>query len=207
MTAFQRPDGLYKTWLAPQNEYRCLDPGDDPNPADVGIQTNIFLFLEKADKEAARALCTALSNKAGDDDIWVYYAKAPLMVMLRLVDMEKADCRPQFPPARLRTDIPGQEIWIKAADLLRQARGRPGSTDVYQHTAAVLKDIAANDFSLIGETPPLLYHNDLTGSVRRFYWSQDFGYALWLRLYVENELMRSTLSCDAGGQQPECGDK
>jgi len=29
----------------------------------------------------------------------------------------------------------------------------------------------------------LLYHNDLTGTVKRFYWSEDFGYALWLRLY------------------------
>jgi hypothetical protein len=23
--------------------------------------------------------------------------------------------------------------------------------------------------------------------VRRFYWSEEFGYALWLRLYVESE--------------------
>lgn len=34
--------------------------------------------------------------------------------------------------------------------------------------------------------PPLLYHNDLTASVRRFYWSEDVGYALWLRLYLES---------------------
>jgi hypothetical protein len=31
--------------------------------------------------------------------------------------------------------------------------------------------------------PPLLYHNDLSASVKRFYWSEDVGYALWLRLY------------------------
>jgi hypothetical protein len=29
----------------------------------------------------------------------------------------------------------------------------------------------------------LLYQNDLTASVPRFYWSLDAGYALWLRLY------------------------
>ena len=27
------------------------------------------------------------------------------------------------------------------------------------------------------------YHNDTSATVSRFYWSQDFGYALWLRLY------------------------
>jgi hypothetical protein len=32
----------------------------------------------------------------------------------------------------------------------------------------------------------MLYHNDLTASTSRFYWSEDFGYALWLRLYLEN---------------------
>jgi len=207
MTRFKRPDGLYQTWLAPRKDYRCLDPGRDPNPADVGIQTNIFLFLEKMDQPAARSLCAALSSKAGDEDIWVYYAKAPLMVMLRLPDMESADCRPQFPRARLQTEVSGQEIWIRAADLLRQARSRPGSYEVYQQAAAVLNDIAADDFSLIGRTPPLLYHNDLTATVKRFYWSQDFGYALWLRLYFENERMLAALPCSAGGQQAGCGDK
>jgi hypothetical protein len=33
--------------------------------------------------------------------------------------------------------------------------------------------------------PPLLYHNDLTATVSRYYWSEDVGYALWLRLYDE----------------------
>jgi hypothetical protein len=28
----------------------------------------------------------------------------------------------------------------------------------------------------------LLYHNDLTATVPRYYWSEDVGYALWLRL-------------------------
>jgi hypothetical protein len=30
-----------------------------------------------------------------------------------------------------------------------------------------------------------MYHNDQTASVPRFYWSEEFGYALWLRLYFE----------------------
>jgi hypothetical protein len=43
----------------------------------------------------------------------------------------------------------------------------------------------------VAHDPPLLYHNDLTASVPRFYWSEEFGYALWLRLYFENERARS----------------
>jgi hypothetical protein len=52
-----------------------------------------------------------------------------------------------------------------------------------------------DDFAFVREFPPLMYHNDLTASVRRFYWSEDFGYALWLRLYAESErrgLLRSS---------------
>ena len=207
ITQFRRPDGLYKTWLAPRDKYQCLDPGRDANPADVGIQMHIFLFLEQVDKPAARSLCEALSKKAGDDDIWVYYAGAPLMINLRLADLEKAGCLPQFPQAQLRTDIPGQEIWLRAADQLRQMDSHAGSYAAYQRTAELLTDIAADDFSLMSDTPPLLYHNDLTATVKRFYWSQDFGYALWLRLYFENERMLSKLPCGSGGPEQKCGEK
>ena len=40
---------------------------------------------------------------------------------------------------------------------------------------------------MVRRAPPLLYHNDLTASVSRYYWSEDFGYALWLRLYLATE--------------------
>jgi hypothetical protein len=55
----------------------------------------------------------------------------------------------------------------------------------------ILRDLAANDFSLLRMSPPLLYHNDLSASVSRYYWSEDAGYALWLRLYHEYELIGS----------------
>ena len=47
-----------------------------------------------------------------------------------------------------------------------------------------------------------MYHNDLTATVRRFYWSEDFGYALWLRLYAESErhgLLRAARGNDDSG--------
>lgn len=34
----------------------------------------------------------------------------------------------------------------------------------------------------------MLYHNDLTATVKRYYWSEDFGYALRLRLYAAEQL-------------------
>ena len=43
--------------------------------------------------------------------------------------------------------------------------------------------LASDDFAQLRRSPPLLYHNDLSATVKRFYWSEDFGYALWLRLY------------------------
>ena len=39
--------------------------------------------------------------------------------------------------------------------------------------------------TLVRQSPPLLYHNDLTATVPRYYWSEDAGYALWLRLAYE----------------------
>ena len=51
---------------------------------------------------------------------------------------------------------------------------------------AVLRQLAKDDFALLRKSPPLLYHNDLTAKVPRYYWSEDAGYALWLRLYYEH---------------------
>jgi hypothetical protein len=54
-------------------------------------------------------------------------------------------------------------------------------------TRALLTQLARDDFAALRENPPLLYHNDLTASVRRYYWSEDVGYALWLRLHEEHD--------------------
>lgn len=205
MTEFKRADGLYRTWLAPRDKYQCLDPGHDPNPADVGIQMHIFLFLEQVDKPAALALCQALTREAVSNDIWVYYADAPLMITLRLADLERAGCMPQFPQARMRTETPGQDIWVRAAEQLQRMEADDGSYQAYQQTSELLGTIAADDFALLSHAPPLLYHNDLTATVKRFYWSQDFGYALWLRLYFENEMMFAKLPCASGGPKQKCG--
>ena len=93
----------------------------------------------------------------------------------------------RFPPARLTTTVAGQEPCSRSPSRSLRRRlvsPRPG------REVELLRSIADDDFALLRRTPPLLYHNDLSASVRRFYWSEDFGYALWLRLYFATERER-----------------
>jgi len=183
MRQFRTGDGLYRTWLARRADYRCLDPGGDPNPADIGIQMHVYLLLAQHDPQAARALCAALMRRSDDDGIWVYYAGAPIMVSLRLADLHRAGCPLKLPASRLQTDVPGQATWVRAAALVRQIEGAEHGTAAHPDAVRLLREIAANGFAAVAGNPPLLYHNDLSATVKRYYWSQDMGYALWLRLY------------------------
>ena len=100
--------------------------------------------------------------------------------------MQQAGCTLALPPARTRADGPEQEVWSDAARLLQRLLStgaeRPSSAEV----SGLLRRLASDDFAFIRQFPPLMYHNDLTATVPRFYWSDDFGYALWLRLYAES---------------------
>ena len=197
LAQFRRADGLYRTWLAPRERYECIDPGKDPNPADIAIQMHVLMLLTQADPAAARALCEALRQGLADESNWVYYRRAPLVPLLRLDDMRKAGCALELPEPRVHTDVPGQEVWIEAA---RRLQAIESGENVYRATVDLLGKIAANEFSFLTKTPPLLYHNDLTASVRRFYWSEDIGYALWLRLYFGNE--RAKPKCGVADAKP-----
>jgi hypothetical protein len=86
----------------------------------------------------------------------------------------------------MRTPVPGQEIWVSVVRLLGRARTPEGPPADAAEIAAVLRQLAKDDFALLRKSPPLLYHNDLTATVSRYYWSEDAGYALWLRLYDEH---------------------
>ena len=108
--------------------------------------------------------------------------RTPLVPILRLPDLRRAGCELQLPESRMRTDVPGQQIWVSVGAAARRAR-RPTPARI----RAVLRELARNDFALFRKNPPLLYHNDLTATVSRYYWSEDVGYALWLRLYDEYE--------------------
>jgi hypothetical protein len=205
MERFRRPDGLYRTWLAERDHYQCLDPGRDPNPADLVIQMHVLMLLAQEKPPAAAALCRALTARTGDDALWVYYAGAPPMVILRLTDLERAGCPLQIPPSRLQSESPGQARWIQAAQLLRQMQGGAATPAQYAATSSLLQELAAGGFAFVARTPPLLYHNDLSATVRRFYWSEDLGYALWLRLYQAHRQLGRKLGCSADDTAAECG--
>lgn len=186
LAQYRTQEGLYRTWLAPRERYECIDPGKDPNPTDAGIQMHVFLLLAQSDPPAARALCRALRGAIEEDRVWVYYKVAPLVPLLRQADLRQAGCSLSIPEARLRTPVAGQEIWVEAVRQLERLRSVDGPLPSSSETLALLERLASDGFDFIHRNPPLLYHNDLTAGTPRFYWSEDFGYALWLRLYMEN---------------------
>jgi hypothetical protein len=182
---YRTDDGLYRTWLAPRDAYECIDPGSDPNPTDIVIQMHVLLLLAKTEPLAAGALCKALRPVVNEDRVWVYYRMAPAVPLLRLKDLQNDGCELELPESRIRTSVPDQATWVTVASILGGAARAKGSSTVEVET--VLRQIANDDFALVRQNPPLLYHNDLSASVRRYYWSEDAGYALWLRLYYEYE--------------------
>lgn len=175
--------GLYRSWLAPQNQYQCLDPGNDPNPTDIAIQMHVYLMLRELDPPAAQNLCTALQRSLWDGDLWVYYSKAPLIPYLRSAELRQLGCAIPQPTERLMLPAKEQEIWSEAARLLVQTNSSPPDANARQAIRNLLARLGKDDFALLRNSPPMLYHNDLSATVKRFYWSEDFGYALWLRLY------------------------
>jgi hypothetical protein len=179
---YRTPEGLYRSWLAPREAYQCLDPGRDPNPADIAIQIHLLLLLSEVRPQAGHSLCEALRPVIDDDRIWVYYRKTPLIPILRLPDLRRAGCELKLPESRMRTDVPDQQIWVSIVRML----GNEMAADPTL-IRAILRELSRDDFALIRTNPPLLYHNDLTATVSRYYWSEDAGYALWLRLYDRYE--------------------
>jgi hypothetical protein len=181
-----------------RNAYQCLDPGRDPNPADIVIQMHLLQLLSEVRPQAGRALCAALRPVVDEDRVWVYYRKTPLIPMLRLTDLRRAGCALELPESRTRTDVPDQQIWLSVVRLLTDAMIPGGAPPDAVLIRAVLRELARDDFALVRMNPPLLYHNDLTATVSRYYWSEDAGYALWLRLYDEYGRARERAGISSG---------
>jgi hypothetical protein len=185
LAAYRTKDGLYRTWLAPLDRYQCIDPGADPDPADIGIQMHVFLMLSEADPPAAKALCGAIKRAVNDERKWVYYQSAPPIPILRQADLRERGCLVQIPQSHQETAVDGQDLWISAARTLDRLRLGDSQHMDPAEVRGLLQRISDDDFLFLRRSPPLLYHNDHTASVPRYYWSEEFGYALWLRLYYE----------------------
>lgn len=187
---YRAPNGLYRSWLARRENFQCLDPGADPNPTDIAIQMHLLMLLAEARPPAAQSLCTALRKAIDDDRIWVYYRKTPIVPIVRIADLARAGCALELPESRMRTEFPEQQIWVTVVRMLanRMPGGAPPDPTLVR---AVLRELARDDFALVRSNPPLLFHNDLTATVPRYYWSEDVGYALWLRLLDDYEHPRA----------------
>lgn len=187
---FQDGEGLYRTWLADEREYRCFYvryAGREWNPPDIAVEMHVYLFLVEHDRAAAARLCEALRRRIDDDRIWIWYTVAPFVPTLREVDMAAHGCPLRVPDSRVARSVPGQEPYLVQARLLRSLVAPPDGAPraSAEPFLAALRAAAASDFASIVRTPPLIYHNALSAVPPHFHWSEDVGYALWLRLYVE----------------------
>jgi hypothetical protein len=182
ITQYRNAKGLYRTWLAPRDKYRCLDPGRDPNPADIVIQMHVYMMLHKLGVSAAKDLCKAIQISFKDENAWAYYAKAPLLPYLRSAELKQLGCPVPLPAERLANLPAEQELWGEAARKLVETP-LPVNTADREEIRKLLVRLGNDDFAALRRAPPLLYHNDLSATVKRYYWSEDAGYALWLRLY------------------------
>jgi hypothetical protein len=183
LARYRDAKGFYRTWLAAKAHYQCIDPGRDPNPTDIVIQMHIYLMLRTFDQPAAQNLCNALQRSFGDENTWVYYANTPLVPYLRSAELRQLGCPIPLPTERLAHPAAGQELWSEAVRLLAETTAAAPDENTRQAIRTLLMRIGSDDFAELRRSPPLLYHNDLSATVSRFYWSEDAGYALWLRLY------------------------
>lgn len=181
LAQYRNEDGLYRTWLAPSSDYQCVVAGEDPNPADIGLGMHVFLFLSRYQPAAARDLCEALRRTVGDERNWIYYRDAPIVPILREGDLAGHGCTLTVPPEREEGVGAGQELWV---DLARRL-GKVDQKETQSRSEAIelLIRFSTDDFASVERNPPLLFHGDFSAA-RRYYWSGEVGFALWLRLYV-----------------------
>lgn len=142
------------------------------------------------DEPAARTLCDAIRHRLDDDSLWVYYRLAPAIVALRRGDLELAGCPLELPTGRLATPVAGQDTWMEVITLTQHLEGGDRLKATIDEAVSLLDLLAQTDFAAIEKDPPLIYHNDLTATVSRYYWSREVGLALWLRLHLAVEAAR-----------------
>jgi len=182
---YRAANGLYQIWLSPGGRTGHEAVGDDPNPADIQTQIHILQFLAIHAPEEARALCSALSTRVMDPDLWTYSELSTWLYIVREIDLAAMGFELPRPDALLQTSLEHQAPYQELVRLLRDLCLSPNPAALGDPIATLLERIAADDFQYVQATPLLLYHNDLTSTVSRFYWSREFAYALWVRLYLE----------------------
>src|ERR1041385_8283793 len=110
------------------------------------------------DPPAALKLCEALKSSFRDENIWVYYDKAPLVPYLRSNELRRLGCVVPLPVDRLANAAAGQEVWTEAARLIAETTSAPEDKSAREKIANLLVRISSDDFAQVRRTPPLLYH-------------------------------------------------
>ena len=182
---YREDNGLYSIWLSPGGRTGHSAVGDDPNPADIQTQIHILQFFSVYSPERAAALCSALVPYVSDRGYWTYSEASTWLYVVREIDLASLGCALPRPDALLRTELEHQRAYMDLVRLLRDVVLSADPAPLEQEVRDVLTLLAADDFERVREAPLLLYHNDLTSSVSRFYWSKDLALALWIRLYLE----------------------
>ena len=129
---YRATDGLYRTWLADEDASRCFYvrfAGREWNPPDVAVEMHVYLFLADHDAGAAGRLCEALGRHMDDDRIWVWYAVAPMLPVLREVDLARKGCAIRVPPSRVARAVAGQEQYLTQSRLLASLVGAKKAKD------------------------------------------------------------------------------
>ncbi len=166
--------------MAQEKDYQCIYPGDDPNPVDIGIQMHLIQFFHHFAKlKEAEDLCRHVASGMAKAQYWVYYTV--LIPLMRESDLVRIGCHVTVPESVLSATPDRQRMWV---DLL-QSLSAPRNDVNKRRAQALLSRIANDSFARLRRDPPLLYHNDATATPPRFYWSDMFGYALWLRVYYD----------------------
>jgi hypothetical protein len=184
---YRSEDGLYRIWLSPGGRTGHSAVGDDPNPADIQTQIHILQFLAIHAPAAAAELCAALADHVSDRDLWTYSESSPWLYHVREIDLRALGCDLPRPEALLRTELDHQQPYMDLSRLLRDLLLAEDPAPLKDDVLDALTLIAADNFARVNRTPMLIYHNDLTSTVARFYWSKDLTLALWMRLYHEAE--------------------
>lgn len=180
--AYRTDAGLYRIWLAPGGIPNHPAAGVDPNPIDLVVQIHIHRFLAEHAPARADALCRAIQTHVHDPTLWPYYGAASWLFALREHEQADAGCPLPRPDSLRRWEAPGQAIYFEAAELLQGASPGAPRDAIAARLVDVLHRMAADDFAHFESDPLLLYHNDPTSRVPRFYWSKELAYALFLRL-------------------------
>src|SRR4029077_12897641 len=103
--------------------------------------------LRELDPPGAVSLCDALQRSIIDEDLWVYYADAPLVPFLRSAELQKSNCAVPLLTDRLARCKRGQEIWSEAARRLVSLTTSPPSASGQQAVFDLLARIGGDNFA------------------------------------------------------------